>query len=61
MVWLYVVSRVYVPGLRTARHSSGVRSSGYDVMVFLVLDVEVPKRALRSGMDGIDLSVVLEW
>jgi hypothetical protein len=56
---------LHVPGLRTARHSSGVRWSGYDVMVFLVLLLavdEVPKRALRNGkvMDfrGVVLALV---
>lgn len=52
-----------VPGLRTARHSSGVRWSGYDdVMVFLEdVEAEVPKRALMKGIEGIDLRVVVVW
>lgn len=41
---------MYLPGLKTARHSSGVRWSGYDVMVFWGDEVEVPNRALKSGM-----------
>lgn len=40
-----------LPGLRTARHSSGVRSSGYDVMLFLALaEDEDAKSALKKGM-----------
>ena len=41
---------IYLPGLKTARHSSGVRWSGYDVMVFLEAGAEVPNRALKKGM-----------
>jgi hypothetical protein len=43
-----------LPGLRTARHSSGVRSSGYDVMVFLLLAL-VPNKAPKKGIVGMDL------
>jgi hypothetical protein len=53
VVWnrvVYGVKVIYLPGLKTARHSSGVRWSGYDVMVFLEDGADVPKRALRKGM-----------
>ena len=41
------------PFERTARHSSGVRSSGYDI--FWDADELDPKRLPRNGMVGIDL------
>jgi hypothetical protein len=45
--WVKVIC---LPGLKTARHSSGVRWSGYDVMVFLEDGAEVPNRALKKGI-----------
>jgi len=48
--------RRYSRGDRTARHSSLVRSSGYDIL--LEAGVEL-KRLPRKGMEGIDRIVVL--
>jgi hypothetical protein len=42
-------------GLRTARHSSLLFSTGNDIFSLLLLDE--PNRLLRMGIDGIDLSV----
>lgn len=39
--------------LSTARHSSGVRSSGYDV-ILLADEAEDPNKALRKGIEGMD-------
>lgn len=42
-------------GLRTARHSWSLFSTGNDIFSVLLLDE--PNRLLKMGMDGIDLSV----
>ena len=41
--------------MRTARHSSGLRWSGYDVI--LLDEAEEPNKAPRKGIDGMDFTV----
>lgn len=45
-----------IPGFNTVRHSSLVRSSGYDI--FSAEGVEVPKKELRNGIEGMDFKTV---
>ena len=44
---------LHLPLLRTARHSSDVLSSGYD-MLLLAEEADEPKRALRKGIVGME-------
>lgn len=45
-----------IPGFNTVRHSSLVLSSGYDI--FSAEEVEVPKKELRNGIEGMDFKTV---